>query len=348
MIITIYNYIGALIGAGFASGQEILTFFVKYGRLGGVGVVISSVIFGVFAYFILALAVEKRCYNYETIILNICNKRIGTALKWVTFAFSLGVYAVMMSCFGELCSVIFGWESIVGTVIMTIMCALLLMCGEKLVLRVNGILGIITVCGIIGATFYMLMTREQQTFFSGARAVAESGAYAGYNLLGAGVILCSLAKEIKSKSEAALVGIISGGLMFIMMSAVFLLLSMYNNRISLGELPMLTMAMRSGTGTVVVYSLMLICALITTAVAGGLSIIKISQKHIGKKISVLMISILALLASNAGFSGLISSVYRVLGYVGMILLLVFVILAVKQQKTMKKEENERLSEKKQV
>ena len=65
MIITIYNYIGALIGAGFASGQEILTFFVKYGRLGGVGVVISSVIFGLFAYFILALAVEKRCYTMK-------------------------------------------------------------------------------------------------------------------------------------------------------------------------------------------------------------------------------------------------------------------------------------------
>ena len=40
--------IGALIGAGFASGQEIFSFFYIYGKNGIYGILIMSILIGIF------------------------------------------------------------------------------------------------------------------------------------------------------------------------------------------------------------------------------------------------------------------------------------------------------------
>lgn len=332
LILAVYNYIGALIGAGFASGQEILTFFVKYGKWGFLGVILAAVAFGIFAQYITDSAYKRKCFDYVELTRKMAGNRVSEALSWVTLAFSLGVYIVMMSCFGELANILFGINKMAGTAVISVFCALVFTSAQKNVLRFNGILGLFTVVGIIVAIFYMLAVREQQTFFNNVRAVAESGAYVGYNVLGTGVVLCRTAKEMKHKYEPMFVGILSCIMMFVMMSGEFVLLSMYNNRISLGELPMLTMAMRYGGCITVLYSLMLVGALITTALADGLTIIEISSKYVGKKICIFIMCALGIFSSNAGFSRLIGSVYRVLGYVGIGLICLFLIFSVKNKK----------------
>ena len=42
--------LGALIGAGFASGQEIFSFFYIYGKNGIYGILIMSILIGIFIY----------------------------------------------------------------------------------------------------------------------------------------------------------------------------------------------------------------------------------------------------------------------------------------------------------
>ena len=46
----VFVIIGTLIGAGFASGQEIYVFFFSYGIEGFIGIIISSVVMGVLIY----------------------------------------------------------------------------------------------------------------------------------------------------------------------------------------------------------------------------------------------------------------------------------------------------------
>ena len=46
----VFVIIGTLIGAGFASGQEIYVFFSSYGIEGFIGIIISSVVMGVLIY----------------------------------------------------------------------------------------------------------------------------------------------------------------------------------------------------------------------------------------------------------------------------------------------------------
>ena len=46
----VFVIIGTLIGAGFASGQEVYLFFFSYGMKGLIGILISSIIIGVVIY----------------------------------------------------------------------------------------------------------------------------------------------------------------------------------------------------------------------------------------------------------------------------------------------------------
>ena len=45
--------VGTIIGAGFASGQEIMSFFVKYGINGAWGMIVCGVLFFVYIYVVL-------------------------------------------------------------------------------------------------------------------------------------------------------------------------------------------------------------------------------------------------------------------------------------------------------
>ena len=51
----VFVIIGTLIGAGFASGQEIYLFFFSYGIEGLTGIIVSSVLMGITIYKTLAL-----------------------------------------------------------------------------------------------------------------------------------------------------------------------------------------------------------------------------------------------------------------------------------------------------
>ena len=55
----------ALIGAGFASGQEIFSFFYIYGKNGIYGILIMSILIGIFIYKSLKIIYQKQVYNYN-------------------------------------------------------------------------------------------------------------------------------------------------------------------------------------------------------------------------------------------------------------------------------------------
>ena len=67
--------IGASIGAGFASGREIYTFFFRYGKPGILGIIISSIITGLTIYFTLKISYEKEIDNYDEFINEVNSKR---------------------------------------------------------------------------------------------------------------------------------------------------------------------------------------------------------------------------------------------------------------------------------
>ena len=66
--------IGTLIGAGFASGQEMHIFFFSYGTNGLWGLLISSILMGIIIYKTLKMVDKYGISNYKELIDIIINK----------------------------------------------------------------------------------------------------------------------------------------------------------------------------------------------------------------------------------------------------------------------------------
>ena len=64
----VFVIIGTLIGAGFASGQEIYIFFFSYGIKGILGIIISSSIIGLIIYKTLKLVENNKCKDYKELL----------------------------------------------------------------------------------------------------------------------------------------------------------------------------------------------------------------------------------------------------------------------------------------
>ena len=87
----LYTIIGALVGAGFASGQEIYLFFYKYGKSGMLGIFLCSFIFGITIYKTLKI-IKQNQINNKYYLSNLTNVIINIFLCMTFF--------IMISGFG--------------------------------------------------------------------------------------------------------------------------------------------------------------------------------------------------------------------------------------------------------
>lgn len=334
-----YSYIAALVGAGFASGQEILSFFVVHGKWGAAAIAVASLIFGLYAYFIIDTCRNIPGNSYDSFINSLYKEKTAKLVYLITFIFTCAVYCVMIACIGEMTILLFNKPALTGQLILSIFCAVTLLCGSDFTLKFNGVLGMFITIAIISCTIYILRFREHQVFANQIKAVVSGGAYAGYNMLGSAVVLAGLSKTIKSRREAALVGIISSAAIFFMMLLIWALLSLYYKYINLGEIPMLTMALRQNKTITHIYSIVLLTAVATTAVSSAFSICHMTKGLFDVKKTVILIFLGGMCLSRFGFSSLINTVYRLCGYMGII---IFVqTFWSKIQKSKKNSENER-------
>lgn len=338
ILIVTFSYVAALIGAGFASGQEIISFFAKYGKMSIIGILLSCIMFGLFAAVILDGCISRKIDSYSQYLSGIMSCRMQKISEVLTLIFSLSVFCAMAACGGELLYVLLGADRIWGVSAICVLSAIFFLLRPVKALNINGIIGIFLTIGIIAVCFYMLAYREHQTFINGAKIVSSGMSYAGYNLMSVGVILSPLSKMLKKRSDAWLCGFAAMLVMLVIMVLMWWILSIYYGKINLGELPMLTMALRQNRPVAMIYGVLLTGAVLTTSVSSGISSVEMLSSYIRRPFAVFITLFCAVSLSGAGFENIIDKVYRICGYAGIVIILYILCSFVKN---LKKEENKR-------
>ena len=336
VFIVAFSYVAALVGAGFASGQEIISFFVKYGKMSILGVLGVSLIFGTVAAAVCAWCVGEREYDYNNFLGKCTGKKFAFVTRAVTLIFSLAVFCVMASGCGEMGYALFGWDIKWGILAICVSGFVIFLTGTDSAMEFNAVLGAVVVVGIITVCLYIITYREHQTF-SAVHTAVSSLSYAGYNMITAPCVLVPLSRRLKTRSDAVSVGIVSACAMFFMMILMWFVLAMYYGKINLGEIPMLTMAMRQNKVITLIYSVLLLAALLSTAVSNGISCINIMSARTGRILALSIVLGCGLFFSGAGFSNLIDKVYRLCGYAGIFLVGYTLIKILKNIKNIEKQ-----------
>ena len=328
IFIAAYAYIAALIGAGFASGQEILCYFNRFGSNGFYGVIIAALIFAVFSYIIFYACIRIDAASFDDFLAAFPGRHASRIFRCVTGIFSFAVFAVMLAAFGEICAYTIGIPQKIGALIAAAVCAVLLCRSPDGIITLNGIIGIVLAVGIAYCCFYILRYREFHVFSYSGKITGNAFIYSGYNLVTVLPVLAVTSRRLRGGTDAAASAIISGMVLFILMSLIFCILAMYDGKVNLGEFPMLTMAYRQNKILGFLYGLLLGASIITTLLASAASVSEafaLRKKHIKAAAAAAF----AYMLSGAGFGTLVDTAYRVSGIIGSVICCIVSVLCIK-------------------
>lgn len=326
-------YMATIIGAGFASGQEIMQFFSSYYEGGFYGIVLAGILFSIIGYVVLDKVYCERIRNYEEFLFPTVGWFLGWVMEILVTLFMISVFCIMIAGAGGIVSDKLNISNQVAVLIVALLCAMVFFTEIKGIINISSIVTPILIIGILGFGLYIIFSKEMAVFsLSGSVSKItdnwffSSLLYVSYNSITSIVVMCSLLPYLKSRKSAVFGGVF-GGLMLCLMAIVinFAIYLFYPN-IATEDLPVMGMVDKYSVFLGGVYTVILLLAMFVSAITAGFGFVeRISSKvNISKKIIILVICALSIPLSGVGFSGLIATIYPIFGYMGMFM--VFMIL----------------------
>lgn len=330
----VFVIIGTLIGAGFASGQEIYLFFFSYGKEGLIGILISSILMGFVIYKTLNIVNKYNIKTYKDFLeVLIPNKKIEKNKKLnvkyiinlIINIFILVTFFIMIAGFGAYFEQQFGINSIIGTIILAILSFIIFLTSVKGVVKASEILVPILIIFLIVIGFINLgevnllklgnyLIRTNQSNY-----VLSSILYCSYNSILLIPVLLTLKEYVKNRKQIFFISAISTTITIILSIIIFLILVRVDVDIAKLEMPAVYVVSNMFKFLKIVYGFIILASIFTTSISLGISFLTNTSKN--KKsytqLAVIM-CITSVIVSKIGFSNLINLLYPIFGYLGLL------------------------------
>ena len=314
-------FISGLIGAGFASGSEILFYFSQYSKMGLWGIIISVLLFSLVLYMVIVSSQSHKTYTLDAYFNQIMNKPLYIISTITSYSFMMIIFCAMLSGSGELFYSVFGIKKLYGMLIMLISTHLILLKGHKGFVSAQSFLSVIIMVSVLLFGAYILFFREQEisVFKTNADWLTSSVSYACYNLLTAIAILCIISKDSDKKTTAK-ASFITFLLLLPILLILWFIICIYNGMIDLGSMPLLTIAMRQSKLIGYFYFVTIYISMLTTAVSNSYAMISRLSDFSSAKISHYMVMCSAFLLSGFDFEFIVDKLYRYIGILSIFVL----------------------------
>lgn len=320
MFNAIFVIIGTVVGAGFASGKEIFTFFNMYGIWGLCGLFLSEIIIGLIIYRAFCIIINYKISSYSQFISSFFSKSnfVKNIMCNIINIFLLISFIVMVAGFSAYFSQEFGLPYFFGAIIISLLSFITFSRNINGIVKVNVffipcLILIVLLLGIRNSPCFT--TSEYASLQSGLKWFTSSILYSSYNLIIVLPILVTLRAYIPTKKHAKIVAYGTTFFMLFMSVVLFFLLNHYFVEIQTLELPTIFIANKLGTFYKYACGLLILGAIFTTAISSGyafLGNLNISNKKFYYLIAFMM-CIVSIILSNIGFSHLLGLLYPILG-----------------------------------
>ncbi|WP_099157477.1 YkvI family membrane protein [Virgibacillus ndiopensis] len=345
-------FIGIIVGAGFASGQEVLQYFTSFGLIGTVGAIIATALFAYLGMTLVRLGSRLQTKSHREAVYKISGHYLlGIIVDYIIIFTLFGVGVVMIAGAGSTLEQQFGLPSLIGTILMTILVILTIMMNVDRVVAVIGSITPFLILGVIIVSIYSLLSMDAS--FSSLEPTAKeqpsalpnwfiSGInYVSFNIaVGASMslVMGGAERDEKTAKIGGLVGGLGLGILIILSHlAIYSKIEIVRNF----DMPMLKIVDDISPVLGVVYSLILFGMIFNTAVsmffAFGARFTEIgSNKY---KMFVIITMIIAFAASFVGFTDLVAFFYPLIGYLGLFLIVALVYASIKMPSAKKEKES---------
>lgn len=320
------TYIGTVVGAGFASGQEILRFFSAYGWAGFWGIAISTVLFFFFGYSALVIGNKLKATSHLEVVRFSNGKVLGSFVDFVVIFFLFGALAVMIAGAGAIIHEEFGLSSLWGTLAMALLSFITVITGTKGVVNaISAVVPLLIVSVLIIFLFNINNSiTESEMEYSGILSGAtpdwllSSFNYASYNLVTAVAVLAPLGAGAKSKKSLFLGSLLgSVGLGLCMAAINFCIITNITGVASL-EVPTMFMAAKISPFIRIFFAAVLFGEVYSTAVGDLYGFVQRVSVKLPKNLFIALVTAGAFIAGQFGFSNLVRFLYPAVGYASLV------------------------------
>lgn len=322
-------YAGGVIGAGFASGREILQFFISHGERGLWGAVIACVLFAYLGAVIMALSVSLGTQNYLTVLNKVLGRKLARIIDVLSMFMLPGGFAVMLAGSGAVFKEHLGLPPLLGIFSTAVFCSLVLMRGMRGFIGINAVLVPVKIAAIALVCFIALTmpttgqaeTANGDAQMKGFMFIWSGILYVSYNMIVPLAVLSSLGKNV-TLGKGILGGFLGGvgiGLMILLVTAAGLV---FYPAIAEYEIPLLFMASFLPGSFKIALGILIWIAILTTAVADVHGFASRLATPGCKKYQIIVIVVVVCMLPLASlkFSLLVNMLYPLFGYCGLLLL----------------------------
>lgn len=323
------TYVGTVVGAGFASGQELLQFFVSYGSAGFIGIAFTGLLFAWLGSQLLGLGNRLRATGYHEIIYYLCGERIGRVLDNLIAFFLFGGLVIMMAGVGTVFRDFMDLPYAAGLAVISLAICITALFGVKGIasanLLVTPFLAVFTIMiGINSLTYHgfdpsLLVLDPQPNLQPAPHWILACMLYLSYNLVLGATVLGPLGAQISSPRVRHLGGLIGGLILAVLAAFIGMVITLHYPDILSYEVPMLYVSSIQQTWSHYAYAFTVLKAMYSTALASLFGCATKLEHSTGMtfSLSIFVVLTASLICSQYGFANLIGALYPIFGYVSL-------------------------------
>ena len=346
-----FAYVGVIVGAGLASGQDLLQYFLAYGAIGLIGVAALGILNVIFGAVALQLGSYYRSDNHDVVFEQIARPALRRIIDVVLVfsAFTMGF--VMLAGAGANLEQQFGLPSWMGGALCAVLVVLTAFLNFDRIMNVIGVFTPIIMVAIAVLMIYSLVTPHASVAELDAAArnvtpalpnlVFSTLNYFALCVVGGIAMAFVLGGSILRIGEARRAGHIGGVLIALVLGADAVALYLNVDRIWNFDVPALEIARSVHPAFAFGYTLVIFALIYNTAFSLFYSTARRFSGGSTARLRIVLIAVVAAgyAASFMGFKKLIGVMYPIIGWLGIALLVVLAVGWLRERSAVLREEN---------
>lgn len=326
-------FVGTIVGAGLASGQEITQFFTTYGFNGFKGLLVCAVFYILVSSMMISISLKFNLNSYSDFIDLVSPGFLGKITDLLTSLFLITGAAIILAGGGALLKQYLGIPRYIGIILMALISIITLLRDTKGLITINSLI-VPSLSTIVIAVFlfyliyykdtmsleFMRQVPVYKNIIVPNQWLVSSFLYAGFNMLFCSGVLVPISKEMKSKS-IIITGTICGVVLLTILGFLINSMLLVNiPNIFEYEIPLLHVASKFGPLLQLLLLIVIWCEMFSTEVSDIYSVGKTLEHKfkIPYKKAIIMVLLIALPISQIGFKQLITYLYPGFGVISLI------------------------------